>query len=119
MFCEMFLNTVFFYVEDLLAPRPNPRVEHLPLSAVRDCLFNVFAAALHIWRPFLLPQPEGAPHRGYTPRRVNFVERIHSCSTILRVSRVIPVQNITIPAARFLFFGGIQKIDTKAYIRVY
>jgi len=22
-----------------------------PLSAVRDCLFNIFAATLHIWRP--------------------------------------------------------------------
>jgi hypothetical protein len=34
------------------------------LSAVRDCLFNVFAATLHNWRPFLHPQPEDAPCRG-------------------------------------------------------
>ena len=28
--------------------RPNPKLEDHPLSAVRDCLFNIFAAALHI-----------------------------------------------------------------------
>jgi hypothetical protein len=27
-------------------------LEDHPLSAVRDCLFNVFAAACHIWKPF-------------------------------------------------------------------
>jgi hypothetical protein len=35
-----------------------------PLSAVFNCLFNIFAATLHIWRPFLHPQPEDAPCRG-------------------------------------------------------
>jgi hypothetical protein len=34
----------------LLAPRPTPKLEDHPLSAVRDCLFNVSAATLHIWR---------------------------------------------------------------------
>jgi hypothetical protein len=34
------------------------------LSAVRDCLFIIFAATLHIWRPFLHPQSEDAPCRG-------------------------------------------------------
>ena len=37
-----------FYGEDLLAPRPTPKLEDHPLSAVRDCLFNIFAATLHI-----------------------------------------------------------------------
>ena len=32
----------------LLAPRPTPKLEDHPLSAVRDCLFNIFAATLHI-----------------------------------------------------------------------
>jgi hypothetical protein len=41
---------------------PNPQVDH-PLSAVRDYIFNIFAATLHICRPFLLPQPEDAPCR--------------------------------------------------------
>ena len=30
------------------APRPTPKLEDHPLSAVRDCLFNIFAATLHI-----------------------------------------------------------------------
>jgi hypothetical protein len=32
----------------LLAPRPTPKLEGHPLSAVRDCLFNTFASTLHI-----------------------------------------------------------------------
>jgi len=32
----------------LLAPRPTPKLEDHPLLAVRDCLFNIFAATLHI-----------------------------------------------------------------------
>jgi hypothetical protein len=55
---------VIFYNEELLAPRPTPKLEDHPLSAVRDWLFNVFAATLHIRRPFLHPQPEDAPCRG-------------------------------------------------------
>jgi len=32
----------------LLAPRPNPKLENHPLSAVRDSLFNISAANLRI-----------------------------------------------------------------------
>jgi hypothetical protein len=60
----MFRNIILFYGEDLLAPRPTPKLEDHPLLALRDCLFNVFAATLHNWRPFLHPQPEDAPCRG-------------------------------------------------------
>jgi hypothetical protein len=35
-----------FYGEELLAR--TPKLEDNPLSAVRDCLFNIFAATLHI-----------------------------------------------------------------------
>ena len=45
--CECFL-TKFFTGEGLLAPRPNPKLEDHPSSAVHDCLFNIFAAAVHI-----------------------------------------------------------------------
>jgi len=41
-------NKVRFCGEELLTPRPNPKLEDNPLSAVRDCLFNIFAATLHI-----------------------------------------------------------------------
>jgi len=34
----------------LLAPRPTPKLEDHPLSAVRDYLFNTFAATFNIWR---------------------------------------------------------------------
>jgi hypothetical protein len=49
---ELFRNIVCLG-EDLLAPRTTPKLEDHPLLAVRDYLFNVFAATLHIWRPFL------------------------------------------------------------------
>jgi hypothetical protein len=56
----MIRNIIFFYGEELLASRPTPKLEDHPLSAVRDCLFNVFDATLHNWRP----QPEDAPCGG-------------------------------------------------------
>jgi len=37
-----------FYCEELLAPRPNPKKKDHPFLAVHDCLFNIFAATLHI-----------------------------------------------------------------------
>jgi hypothetical protein len=39
-------NNLILYGEELLAPRPTPQLEDHPMSAVRDCLFNIFAAAL-------------------------------------------------------------------------
>ena len=45
--CEYFL-TMFFHGEALLAPRPTPKLEDHPSLAVRDCLFNIFTAPLHI-----------------------------------------------------------------------
>ena len=41
-------NRIRFDGEELLAPRPTPKLEDYPLSAVRDCLFNLFAATFHI-----------------------------------------------------------------------
>jgi len=43
-----FRNKIRFYGEELLAPRPTSKLEDHPLSAVRECLFNIFAATLHI-----------------------------------------------------------------------
>ena len=43
----VFLNKDF-YREGLLAPRPTPKLEDHPSSAVRDCLLNLFAATLLI-----------------------------------------------------------------------
>jgi hypothetical protein len=44
-------NKLIFYDEELLARRPTPKLEDHPLSALRDCIFTIFAATLHIWRP--------------------------------------------------------------------
>jgi hypothetical protein len=46
--CIVVRILVIFYCKDLLAPRPTPKLEDHSLSAVRDCLFNVFAATFHI-----------------------------------------------------------------------
>jgi hypothetical protein len=46
-----FRNKLIFYDEELLAPCPSPKLEDHPLSTVRDCLFSIFVATLHIWRP--------------------------------------------------------------------
>jgi hypothetical protein len=54
-----------FHVPNLIsisiAPHPTPKLEDHPLSFVRGCLFNIFAATLHSWRLFLHPKPEDAP----------------------------------------------------------
>jgi len=48
---------VSFYNEELLAPHPTPKLEDLHLLIVRDCLFNIFVATVHIWRlPSLQPE---------------------------------------------------------------
>jgi hypothetical protein len=66
----MFRNLVIFYDDKLLAPRPTPKLEDHPLSALRDCLINVFAATLPIHRPFLHLQPEDATCRGDRDRLI-------------------------------------------------
>jgi len=44
----LFRSMIRFYCEELLALRPTPKLEGHPLSVVRDYLFSIFAAALHI-----------------------------------------------------------------------
>jgi hypothetical protein len=56
-----FVTNLFFYGEGLLAPRPTSKLEDHRLSFVQGCLFNVFAANIHSWRPSLYPRPEDAP----------------------------------------------------------
>jgi len=48
--CVTFRDKLMFYGKELLAPRPTPKLEGHPLSAVRDCLVGVFAVILHIQR---------------------------------------------------------------------
>jgi hypothetical protein len=37
-----------FYGEEFLTPSSSPKLEYHPLSAVSDCLFNIFIATFHI-----------------------------------------------------------------------
>jgi hypothetical protein len=45
----------------LVIPTPKPNLDNQPFSAVCDCLFNIFAVNLHIWRP----SPPSATCRTY------------------------------------------------------
>jgi hypothetical protein len=44
-------NKLEFLRRRILAPRPTPKLEDLPLSAFRHCLFSIFASTAHMWRP--------------------------------------------------------------------
>jgi hypothetical protein len=44
----MLRTKVIFYGEGLLASHHIPKMQGHPLSFVRGCLFNIFAATLHL-----------------------------------------------------------------------
>jgi hypothetical protein len=56
-------NRINFSSEELLAPRPTPKLENHPLSDARHCLFNIRSYPPY-WRPFLHMQPEDMPCHG-------------------------------------------------------
>jgi len=60
--CIIFHNKPVIYDEELLAlPHTQPsKLEDHPLSAVSDCLFNIFASSI-IWRQSPPPATEDAP----------------------------------------------------------
>jgi hypothetical protein len=39
-------NKLIFHGEELLAPRPTPKLEDQPLSAVRDCIYPAYLQAV-------------------------------------------------------------------------
>ena len=51
-----------FYSVRLLASRQTPKLEDHSWSAVHDCLFNIFAANLHIRRPTPPSATQGTRH---------------------------------------------------------
>jgi len=60
------LHCDFVLHSEVLSPLPTPKPKDHPLSVVRDCLFSIFAATLHVaGRSFHL-QPEDSPCRGDT-----------------------------------------------------
>jgi hypothetical protein len=77
-----FWNKIIFYSEELQAPRPTPKLEDHPLSAVCNCLFNILAGTLHIWRPF----PPSATWRRTMPWWITHIikfDLLNSCYYIL------------------------------------
>jgi hypothetical protein len=48
---KAFSDMLVFYSEELLAHYPIPKLKDEPLSTLSDCLFNIFTATLHTWRP--------------------------------------------------------------------
>jgi hypothetical protein len=44
----MLCNKASFYGEELSTPLPTTKLEKHPLSAVRDCLFNIFSVTFNI-----------------------------------------------------------------------
>jgi hypothetical protein len=46
--CVHFVTKIRFHGEELSAPRLTPKLVDHTMSAVRDCLFNIIAATLHI-----------------------------------------------------------------------
>jgi hypothetical protein len=63
--CKCFITNIGFHSEELLAPRPTPKLEDHHLSAVCYCLFNLYIRSYPPYsRPFLHPEPEDAPCRG-------------------------------------------------------
>jgi len=59
-----------FYGEELLAPRQIFKLENNPLSAVRVCLFKIFAATLHIGGRSSIRPSEDAPCSGDRDRLI-------------------------------------------------
>lgn len=45
-----FQTLCYFCGEWLLAPHPSPQLEDHPFSSDCNCLLNIFAATLHVWR---------------------------------------------------------------------
>jgi hypothetical protein len=76
--CEYFVTKIRFHSEELLAPRPTFKLEEHPLSAVHDCLFNIFATTLH-------PQPEHASCRSDRGNLYNRQLVILPCETKKRI----------------------------------
>jgi len=48
LYVRVFRNDIRFYGEELLASPPTPKLEDHPMPVVRDCLFSIFAAHIHI-----------------------------------------------------------------------
>ena len=90
-----FRNKIRFNSEELWAPRPNPKLEDHTLSAVRDCLFNIFAALSIL--------------------RTTVAQRLRCCATNRKVAGSIPdgvtgVFHWHNPSERTMALGSTQPL---------
>ena len=95
-------NKIRIYGEELLAPRPNPKQDEHPLSAVRDCLFNIFESYPPSWRPFLHPKPQDAPCRGDRDPLITY----HLTGTVVNA-----VLNLRIPLNAWNFLTSWEPVS--------
>jgi hypothetical protein len=70
--CQMVPNMVGFKGEEFVAPGPTPKLEDTPMSAVRECLFNIFAANIHIGGRCSI-RHRGTPHAVVTGATLSLV----------------------------------------------
>jgi len=65
--CVTFRSKLVLYGKELLGIRPITKLEDQPLSIVRDCLFNIFAASVQMSKSggcLFHPQTENVTCRG-------------------------------------------------------
>jgi hypothetical protein len=86
-FFNTFVISSYFYREELIAPRPTTKLEDHPLSTVRDCLFNIFAASLQTWRA----SPPSATWRRAMPwwQGLGHSEELHNLYSSPSIIRMI------------------------------
>ena len=70
--CVKFLNEDGFYNLKLLASCQTPKLEDYSWSTVHDCLFIIFAAILHIWRPTSPSATQGTCHAVVLKVKITF-----------------------------------------------
>ena len=93
-----------FYREELLASRSTPELGDHPLSAVRDCLFNIFAATLHIGG---LSSILNLRRRHFRPP---YNTHIYIYITLQKPwPKVLIFQNLTSPYEKWGYQGGHHK----------
>ena len=92
-----FRNEERFYGEELLAPRPAPKLEDHSLSAVRDCSFSIFTATIHIGgRSSIraMPRWQGPAHHmvpAHYVTCVNFVSKFWNWLSSVNISRFLVI----------------------------
>jgi hypothetical protein len=93
----MVRNMISFYGKELLAPRPNPKLEDHLLSAVRDCLFNIFAATLH------------------TGGR-SFIRNLRTRHAVVTLTHLSRMENLTASICKLIYFNFLCNISFKEHL---